>query len=75
MPGFTRGSYKAKAIMKRRGGLRGREEVCSCRSVRETEKSGKRDRRKGEAGKNESHHSANADGGKHAKILLTTGFK
>lgn len=27
MPGSTRGSYKAKAIIKRRGGLRGREEV------------------------------------------------
>lgn len=37
MPGFTRGSYKAKAIMKRRGGLQGKEEVCSCRLVRERE--------------------------------------
>lgn len=27
MPGSTRGSHKAKAIIKRRGGLRGREEV------------------------------------------------
>lgn len=35
MPGFTRGSYKAKAIMKRREGSVVREEVCSWRPVKE----------------------------------------
>lgn len=58
MPGFTRGSYKAKAIMKRRGVLWVREEVCSCRLVRERGeyKEMRLIEERGRLGENKTHH-------------------